>query len=340
MLVSPSTQHIVTTVFNDFMGISDTKWGNDAATRPPCGLGRNSPVRRNRCAVERHLSVTPPLRFGLVRRAVADGVQGTSVAIRAAVGLRTVRIVSVVGGCHFFRSTGSMFRASFHEDDPAVIHQIIREARLPTLVTATSPGLLATPLPLFLVEEQSESVLYGHIAKANPHWTFPPTGEALAIFAGPDAYISPSSYPSKREHGKVVPTWNYVAVHAYGPVEFFDEEQRLYEVVTTLTRHHEAARAMPWAVTDAPADFIRSQLRAIVGIRLTISRIEGKRKLSQNRPLADREGVASALSQSDREQDRILAAMMCGSGRRHRTSLAQCDDRTTTSDPLAFCNVP
>jgi transcriptional regulator len=199
---------------------------------------------------------------------------------------------------------------AFREDDPAVLRQMIREARLPTLVTPTADGLVATPLPLFLVDEGTHGVLYGHVSKANPQWTLPPTGEALAIFAGPEAYISPSWYASKQEHGKVVPTWNYVAVHAYGPVQFFDDEQRLYEIVTTLTDRYEAGRAEPWGVTDAPVDFIRAQLRGIVGVRLTIARIEGKRKLSQNRPPADRQGVATALSQSDREQDRVVGAMI------------------------------
>ena len=200
--------------------------------------------------------------------------------------------------------------SAFREDDPSVVRQIIREARLATLVTATSEGLVATPLPLFLREEGEHGVLYGHVAKANPHWKLPPIGDALAMFAGPDAYISPSLYAAKREHGKVVPTWNYVAVHAYGPIEFFEDERRLYDIVTTLTTQYESPRPDPWAVTDAPADFIQTHLRAIVGLRLPITRIEGKRKLSQNRPVADREGVVSGLSQSDRESDHRIAKLM------------------------------
>lgn len=201
-----------------------------------------------------------------------------------------------------------MYRpVAFSEDDPAVIRQMIRDARLATLVTATSEGLMATSLPMFLIDEGPHGVLYGHVARANPQWKLPVTGEALALFSGPDAYVSPSWYASKKEHGKVVPTWNYAAVHAYGPVEFFQDENRLYEIVTRLTDLYEAPREDPWAVTDAPEGFIQALLRGIVGVRLPITRIEGQRKLSQNRSAADREGVIAGLSQSDREDDRVIA---------------------------------
>jgi transcriptional regulator len=199
---------------------------------------------------------------------------------------------------------------AFAEDDPATIRQIVRDARLATLVTATAEGLVATPLPLMLADEGERGVLYGHVARANPQWKLPPVGEALAIFSGPDAYITPSWYAAKREHGKVVPTWNYVTVHAYGPVEFFEDADRLYDVVTRLTNLHEGERPERWAVTDAPAEFIRSQLRGIVGLRLPIARIEGKRKLSQNRPAGDRQGVAAGLAESEREGDRIVSGMI------------------------------
>lgn len=200
---------------------------------------------------------------------------------------------------------------AFREEDPAVLRQIMREARLSTFVTATADGLLATPLPFFLDGSEGEhGVLYGHLAKANPQWKLPPTCDALAIFAGPEAYISPSWYPSKQEHGKVVPTWNYEAVHAYGPVEFFEDEARLHDVVRRLTDLHEQSRNTPWAVADAPEKFIKSQLKGIVGIRLPISRIEGKRKMSQNRSEADRQGAALGLSRSEREGDRQVGRMI------------------------------
>ena len=199
---------------------------------------------------------------------------------------------------------------AFREDDPVVVREIIRDARLATLVTTTAEGLVATPLPLYLADEGDHGVLYGHVAKANRQWMLPPIGDALVIFNGPDAYVSPSWYPAKQEHGKVVPTWNYAAVHAYGPVEFFDDESRLREVVQSLTDRHEAARPAPWSIADAPAEYIRGQLRGIVGVRVAISRFEAKRKLSQNRSVADREGVAIGLAQSPREGDRTVSVLM------------------------------
>ena len=202
---------------------------------------------------------------------------------------------------------------AFREDDPAALAAIMREAGLSSLVTSTEEGLVATPLPLIFEASEGEfGTLYGHVAKANRQWQLQPTGEALVIFPGPDAYVTPSWYASKREHGKVVPTWNYVAVQAHGPVEFFEDAERLRDVVTRLTLRHEAARAEPWAVTDAPERFIDAQLRGIVGLRLPITRLFGKRKMSQNRPEADRAGVAAGLGASEREGDRIVAALATG----------------------------
>jgi transcriptional regulator len=202
---------------------------------------------------------------------------------------------------------------AFREDDPAELRRIIGEARLSTLVTATAEGLVATPLPLLLDENEGEhGTLYGHLAKANPQWRLLTAGEALVIFSGPDAYVSPSWYESKREHGKVVPTWNYVAVHVYGQAEFFEDADRLHEVVTRLTNLQERNRTAPWSVDDAPKRFIESQLKGIVGLRLPISRIEGKRKMSQNRPPADRRGVAEGLAASDLASDRIVARLVGG----------------------------
>ncbi|TCK28889.1 PaiB family negative transcriptional regulator [Ancylobacter aquaticus] len=205
---------------------------------------------------------------------------------------------------------------AFREDDPVLLRQIMRAARLATLVTATAEGMLATPLPLFLDESEGEhGVLHGHVAKANPQWRAPPIGEALVLFGGADAYITPSWYAAKQEHGKVVPTWNYEAVHAYGAVEFFDDPARLLDAVTRLTALYEEPRAEPWEVSDAPEAFIAAQLKGIVGVRLPISRIEGKRKMSQNRPEADREGVAAGLAESDRPSDRQVAAMIPTAGK-------------------------
>jgi transcriptional regulator len=200
---------------------------------------------------------------------------------------------------------------AFRDDDIESIRATIRAAHLGNLITATAEGPLATPLPLFLDATEGErGVLYGHLAKANPQWQAPPIGEALAAFMGPDAYVTPSWYATKQETGQVVPTWNYIAVHAYGPVEFFHEPERLLQVVTRLTGMHEQSRPTPWAVSDAPADFIAAQLRGIVGIRIPVTRFEGKRKMSQNRPEADRIGVAAGLAASENPGDRAVASLI------------------------------
>ncbi|MBY6266638.1 FMN-binding negative transcriptional regulator (plasmid) [Azospirillum sp. 412522] len=200
---------------------------------------------------------------------------------------------------------------AFREDDLPTLHALMRETRLANLVTATDEGLMATPLPLFLAPDEGPcGTLYGHLARANPQWKQQSLGEAMVLFTGPEAYVSPSWYASKEEHGKVVPTWNYIAVHAYGPAEFFDDADRLLEVVTRLTDLHEGRRAAPWAVADAPVDFIRAQLRGIVGLRLPITRIQGKRKMSQNRSAEDRAGVAAGLTASDRNTDQEVAALI------------------------------
>lgn len=200
---------------------------------------------------------------------------------------------------------------AFREDDPAILLRLMRDTRLSTLVTATAAGPIGTPLPLFFDPDEGEhGTLYGHLARANPQWQAEPIGDAMAIFMGADAYVSPSWYAAKREHHKVVPTWNYEAVHAYGPVEFFEDPVRLLEAVTRLTNLREGAMATPWQVADAPPAFVQAQLRGIVGVRLAIRRLEGKRKLSQNRPAADRDGVARALADSPDPADRRVASLI------------------------------
>jgi transcriptional regulator len=200
---------------------------------------------------------------------------------------------------------------AFRDDDRGSLFATVRAAPLASVITSTAGGLMASPLPLLLDESEGEhGVLYGHLAKANPQWRATVLGEALAIFAGPDAYITPSWYATKQETGKVVPTWNYVTVHVHGEVEFFDDPEQLLAVVTRLTDHHERDRPRPWAVTDAPETFVDAQLRGIVGLRMPISRIEGKRKLSQNRNAADRAGVAAGLASSELEVEREMAALI------------------------------
>jgi len=200
---------------------------------------------------------------------------------------------------------------AFRDEDMESLRATIRAARLANFITATARGPLATPLPLYLDQREGEyGVLYGHLAKANPQWRVPAQGDALAIFMGPDAYVTPAWYATKQETGKVVPTWNYVTVHASGPVEFFDDPDRLLEAVSRLTDLHEGGRAAPWAVTDAPPDFIQAQLRGIVGLRMPITRLEGKRKMSQNRSTVDRAAVSAGLAAGERTSDREVAALI------------------------------
>ncbi|MHC6153205.1 FMN-binding negative transcriptional regulator [Bradyrhizobium elkanii] len=201
----------------------------------------------------------------------------------------------------------------FKIDELGPIHAAMRAAKLATLVTATADGLIATPLPLILNENEGDyGTLYGHVARPNPQWKLPAVGEAMAIFMGPDAYVTPSWYATKAEHGKVVPTWNYLAVHAYGSAEFFEDADRLRDVVTRLTELHEKSRQEAWQVSDAPDDFIKAQLRGIVGFRMPITRIDAKKKMSQNRKLEDRAGVIAGLGASDDPVDREVAAMIPG----------------------------
>ncbi|AUZ48906.1 FMN-binding negative transcriptional regulator [Pseudomonas orientalis] len=198
---------------------------------------------------------------------------------------------------------------AFALDDLPEIQQLIQHTRLVQLVTVGENGLQASHLPLLLnPEEGPNGTLYGHLAKANPQWReLQNGGEALVIFAVADAYISPAFYPAKVEHGKVVPTWNYIAVHAYGTPAVFSDAERLLKVVTALTDRHESARAQPWRVSDAPADYIDGMLKAIVGFALPIERLVGKRKLSQNRSAADMAGVRDGLAASADVRDQTLA---------------------------------
>ncbi|MHC8389287.1 FMN-binding negative transcriptional regulator [Pseudomonas sp. MDT2-39-1] len=192
------------------------------------------------------------------------------------------------------------------------LQQQIRGTRLAMVVTHGEQGLQASHLPLLFNPEQGQNgTLYGHFARGNPQWKELQNGaEALVIFAGADAYVSPGFYPSKTEHGNVVPTWNYVAVHAYGTAEVFTDADRLLNLVSDLTNRHEAGRAQPWKVTDAPADYIDGMLKAIVGFALPIQRLEGKRKLSQNRSVADIAGVREGLAASPDVHDQALAHLM------------------------------
>jgi transcriptional regulator len=192
------------------------------------------------------------------------------------------------------------------------LHEFIRAHPLATIVSATAEGLVVTHAPLILDAASGEhGELRGHFARANPHATLARSvGATMAVFSDPGAYISPSWYPSKAEHGKVVPTWNYVAVHAEGELELIDDPAFVRANILALTTQHESAREAPWHVSDAPESFIAQQLKAIVGVRIRIARLEGKWKMSQNRPDEDIDGVVKGLSASTSVPDRIVGTLV------------------------------
>ena len=191
----------------------------------------------------------------------------------------------------------------FAVDDPALIAAALAAHPLATLVTCGAGGLMANHVPLSFAPgdggDAASAMLYGHVSVANPQWREIASGtEVLAIFNGADAYVSPSAYESKRESGKVVPTWNYVVVHVYGTGITYDDPTRLHALVTHLTDVHERDRDERWRVTDAPESYIAGQLRGIVGIEIAVSRVIGKWKFNQNRNDADRLGVIADLASS------------------------------------------
>jgi transcriptional regulator len=178
----------------------------------------------------------------------------------------------------------------------------LTQAGFAHLVTHDPSGFLVTPLPL-IYDGHS---LIGHVSRANPHWKAD-GHESVAIFSGPQAYISPSFYATKTETGKVVPTWNYEVLNVYGRLVAHDDEDWVLDLVTRLTNRHEQPRTEPWQVTDAPESYTRAQLRAIVGVELVISKVEGKAKMSQNQPERNRTGVVAGLKESDAPADQLVA---------------------------------
>lgn len=186
--------------------------------------------------------------------------------------------------------------------DDADVGELLAHLGAVDLVTPTSSGLVSTFLPL--LHDPSRGSLVGHVARTNGHWRVEPTGESLVIARGPDAYVSPSWYPSKAEHGRVVPTWNYVVAHVHGELVVHHDPAWLEAAVRRLTEVHEATRSTPWSVDDAPAAYVAGQLRANVGLELRITRINAKVKMSQNRPAADVAGVVAGL----RERGETAAA--------------------------------
>ena len=197
----------------------------------------------------------------------------------------------------------------FAEPRIDLLHQLIGEHPLGTLVTLTADGIEADHLPFELdVEPAPFGTLRGHVARANPVWRrFDRKVEVLIIFGGPQAYISPSWYPSKDSTGEVVPTYNYLAVHGYGEMRPMHDREWLRAFVTRLTHRFESGRAKPWRVSDAPREFIDTQLASIVGLEIPLTKLIGKWKVSQNRPGADRAGVVAGLSERNDENSSALA---------------------------------
>lgn len=202
----------------------------------------------------------------------------------------------------------------FREDRVEVMHDLMRSQSFSTLITLQNGTLSADHLPLLLRPRQGAlGTLQGHIAKANPLWTSEiQASEVLAVFQGPQAYVTPSWYPSKSDHGKVVPTWNYVVVQARGRLSFHTDSEWLRQQVEELTGLHERPRSAPWQVADAPDDYIARQLNGIVGIEIEITGLVGKWKVSQNKDETDRAGVVSGLRLEGRPEADAVAELVRG----------------------------
>jgi transcriptional regulator len=193
-----------------------------------------------------------------------------------------------------------------------VMHALIRSHSLGAWVTLGDDELVANHIPFEISPERGEfGTLVGHVARANPIWSGTPSEVlGLVTFQGPQSYITPSWYPSKHEHGKAVPTWNYAVVHAYGRASFIEDKSWLYDHVSSLTRRHEASQSFPWSVSDAPADFTERMIGAIVGVQIPILRLIGKWKMSQNRSESDQLGVVAGLMGSKDAQSAGVARLI------------------------------
>ena len=202
---------------------------------------------------------------------------------------------------------------AFREERIDVMHALMCNHRLATLVTVSDGVPEANHLPLLIDPQPTPyGTLRGHVARANSVWLQAEGREVLAIFQGPQVYVTPSWYPSKRETGQVVPTWNYAVVHAYGSMVVRDDREWLRDLVTRLTDQQEAGLPQPWRVADAPEDYLERMLGAIVGIEIPLTRLIGKWKVSQNRTGADRNGVVEGLGQLDDAQAKAMADLVAG----------------------------
>ena len=200
----------------------------------------------------------------------------------------------------------------FEQPNIEVMHELIRSRPLATLVTFGSSGINANHIPLHLSPTPEPfGVLRGHVARSNPIWhDLAPDIDALAIFHGPDAYISPSWYATKQETGKVVPTWNYTVVHAYGSLRIIDDASWVRTQMEALTTHNEAAFPEPWAVSDAPEDFTDKLIEVVIGIEMVITRLSGKWKVSQNQPPQNQSSVIQGLNASGQNEAVTMAALV------------------------------
>lgn len=205
----------------------------------------------------------------------------------------------------------------FEEPNVEVMHGLIRACPLATLVTLSSSGLNANHIPLHISQEPSPfGTLRGHVARSNPVWTdFMSNVEALAIFHGPDTYITPSWYATKQETGKVVPTWNYVVVHAYGSLRIVDNATWLRVQLEALTAHNEASFPKPWKVTDAPHAYTEKLIGSIIGIEIVITKLHGKWKVSQNQPAQNQTTVIEGLEASGTEEASVMAKLVAAAAK-------------------------
>ena len=205
-----------------------------------------------------------------------------------------------------------MYQPDHHRvDDLSLMHALMRARPLAALISGGAEGLYATHLPTVLKDDGPYGLIEFHLARANPHWKYlAQCDEALMIFQGPEGYITPNWYPSKAEHAKVVPTWNYAVVHVYGRPEVMQETDWIRRHVAELTAQQERNEAEPWALTDAPETFIEAMLRGVIGFRLAITRLEGKWKMSQNRDIKDRDGVVSGLRKRGVGDDLEIAELV------------------------------
>jgi transcriptional regulator len=209
------------------------------------------------------------------------------------------------------RGIGVYIPQANKEDRIPALHKLMQDQPFASLITVGPSGLFASHIPMVLEQNGANGLLKGHISRGNTQWRdHSPSVQALAIFSGPQHYISPSWYPEKQETGKVVPTWNYVVVHAYGYLKVVEDGEWLMAHLMNLTNIHEAGSPVPWKIADAPASYIASLTKGIVGLEMPIERLEGKWKLSQNRSEQDRDGVARGLAELNTSESLAMKALV------------------------------